>query len=50
MRGAGNAVFDATGTLHVEVREFCFVCKFIIADQIDPTVLPKVQVHYPKDC
>lgn len=49
MRGAASDVsIDADNTVHAEVQEYCFVCKFIIADQIDPAVLPKVLVHYPK--
>jgi hypothetical protein len=32
----------------VETREFCFVCKFVIVDLVDASMLPKVLLHYPK--
>lgn len=47
-----GATYDeqTDGTYKIEVWEFCFVCKFIIVDRVDPSLLPKVQIHYPKDC
>lgn len=45
-----SALTDEVTLVYKETWEFCFVCKFIIADRIDPEVLPKVQIHYPKDC
>ena len=47
-----GATYDeqSDGTYKIEVWEFCFVCKFIIVDRVDPSLLPKVQIHYPKDC
>lgn len=46
MRAGANYV----GNTFNGVWEFCFVCKFILVDRLDPAQLAKVQVHYPKDC
>jgi hypothetical protein len=46
MRAGANYVGEAFDG----VWEFCFVCKFILVDRLDPSQLARVQVHYPKDC
>lgn len=44
------AVYDsATGSVG-EIWPFCFVCRYVIVDHIDPGVHAKLDDEYPRDC
>ncbi len=45
-----NAVYDPKSSTVKEVWPFCFVCKFIVLDRIDPGQHARLDDEYPRDC